>query len=210
MKSKLIITVSLFALLFVVKNSTNAQPWGFVKEKDGIKVYTRAESNSSLKSFKGDVIFRAAPEKVCAMLGNGVNTDWWDKAITNIKVLGFEENSFVEYYLVYTMPWPLTNRDLVAKTRIATDPVSGNHTFTAEPLPNTIPEKTNLVRIRNYRQTWTVQLMGNGNVHVSLEGFIDPGGNIPAWAYNMIVAETPLRALRSLRERVLSAKPASK
>jgi len=203
----------LFSFVFLnlfVAGSPFAQPWNFVKENDGIKIYTRIESNNSLKSFKGEVIFHATMEKVCSLLGNTKNTDWWDKGISNIKELDFEENKFVQYYLIYKMPWPLTSRDLVAETRITTDPVSGDHSFTARPLANTVPEKPNLVRIRNYRQTWIVQPMEKGNVHVTLEGFIDPGGNIPTWVYNMVVAETPLKAIRSLRERALSKKPALK
>jgi hypothetical protein len=184
------------------------QPWSFVKEKDGIKVYTRLEANNSMKSFKGETIFKAPVEKVCSMLGNARNVDWWDKNISDIKVLAFDENKFIQYYLIYNMPWPITNRDLVADTRITSDPLTGERTFTAGPLGNVVPEKPDLVRIKNYHQKWTVQPLDKGNVHVMLEGFIDPGGNVPAWAYNMLVPETPLKAIRSLRERVLSKKPA--
>ena len=142
------------------------------------------------------------------MLGNARNDDWWDKNITDIKVLAYEENKFIQYYLIYNMPWPLTNRDLVAETKIEKNPVNGEWTFIAEPLFNIVPEKDNIVRISKYYQKWTVQPKENGNVHVILEGFINPGGNVPAWAYNMIVPETPYKTIRSLRERVLSNKPA--
>ena len=126
------------------------------------------------------------------MIGNPSNNDWWDKNITDIKVLDFEAGKFIRYYLVYNMPWPLNNRDIVSETKIASDPGSGEMTFTAEPLINTFPEKKGLVRINKYYQKWTVRSLENGNVHLMLEGFIDPAGNIPDWAYNMIVPETPL------------------
>ncbi|MEI6059659.1 MAG: START domain-containing protein [Bacteroidota bacterium] len=187
---------------------TFSQPWNFVKEKDGIKIYTRTEANNSLKSFKGEADFHTSMEKVYSMLGNARNDDWWDKNITDIKVLAYEENKFIQYYLIYNMPWPLTNRDLVAETKIEKNPVNGEWTFIAEPLFNIVPEKDNIVRISKYYQKWTVQPKENGNVHVILEGFINPGGNVPAWAYNMIVPETPYKTIRSLRERVLSNKPA--
>src|SRR5665811_910761 len=90
-----------------------AQPWTFVKENDEIKVYTRLESSSVRKSFKGEVTFQAPIEKVCSMLGTDKNNDWWDKAITDIKVLGYEENKYVRYYLVYNLPWPFKNLSLI-------------------------------------------------------------------------------------------------
>lgn len=186
-----------------------AQPWSFVKEKDGIKVYTRVEPNTSLKSFKGEVTLHAPLERVCSMLGNPNNTDWWDKEIIDIKVLGYDKNIYVQYYLVYKMPWPLTNRDIVAETTITIDPISRVQSFSAKPIENKIPEKQDLVRIKKYQQTWLVQPLEKGFVHISLQGSIDPGGNIPSWFYNMVIAETPMRTIHALRERVLSNKPAN-
>ena len=176
-------------------NSLFAQLWSFVNEAYGIKFYSRLETNSSLKSFKGAVTFHSLMEKVYSMPGNANNTDWWDKAISDLKVLGYEKKKYVQYYLVHNMRWPLTNRDLVAETIITSDPVTGDYYFTANPLPDKVPEKQKLVRIKKYQQTWTVQPLEKGFVLVILEGSIDPGGNIPTWFYNMVVAETPMRAI---------------
>jgi hypothetical protein len=206
LKFSIVCCFSVINIWFI--NASVGQSWHFVKEKEGIRIYTRIEPNNSLKSFKGETVFHASIEKVFSMLGNAKNNDWWDKNISDIKVLACEENKFIQYYLVYNMPWPLSNRDLVADTRIASDPVSGGKTFFAEPLSNVVPEKHGIVRISKYRQKWFIQPMGNGSVQVTLEGFIDPGGNVPSWFYNMVVPETPFKALRSLRERVLSNKPA--
>ena len=181
-----------------------AQSWKFVKEKDGIKIYTRVESNSSWKSFKGEVTFQATMDKVCSMLGNNKNNDWWDKAITDVKVLGYKENKFIQYYMVYNLPWPFTNRDIVTETKVTTDTVSGARIYNARPLPNKVPEKSNLVRIKEYKQTWTVQPVDKGFVHITFEGSINPGGNIPPWLYNMVITETPLKMLHSLREKAIS------
>ena len=183
-----------------------AQSWTLMKEKDGIKVYTRRESNSKMKSFKGEVTFKASLQKVYSMLGNDKNNDWWDKAITDIKVLGFEENKYVQYYLVYTLPWPFKNRDIVTETTIKTDPVSGVRIYTARPLSNKVPEKSNLVRIKEFKQSWTVQPIEKGTIHVILEGSVNPGGNIPVWLYNMVITEAPLKMLSSLREKSMSGK----
>jgi hypothetical protein len=187
-------------------NFSFGQPWHFVKERDEIKIYTRTEPNHAFKSFKGETIFHASMERVCAMLGNTKNNDWWDKDITDVKVIACEKDKFIQYYLVYKMPWPVTNRDLVANTKIVSDPISRERSFTAEPLLNVIPENTDIVRIRRYHQQWIIQPLDNGNVHVILEGFVDPGGNVPAWLYNMIVPDAPFRSIHSLRERVLSNK----
>ncbi len=189
-----------FFILFPA-SEISARPWTFVKEKDGIKVYTRTESNSSWKSFKGEVTFQTTMDKVMSLLGNETNNDWWDKAITDVKVLGYEEDEFIQYYMVYNLPWPFTNRDIVTDTRITTDTVTGVRIYSVKPLPNRVPEKSNLVRIEEYWQIWTIQLMAKDYVHVTFEGSLNPGGNIPPWLYNMVVNEVPLKMLETLREK---------
>jgi hypothetical protein len=203
----------LFVLVFLnlfPASGLLAQPWTLAKESDGIKVYTRFETNSVWKSFKGEVTFKAPIEKVCSMLGNYKNNDWWDKAITDIKVLGYEKNKYVQYYMVYNTPWPFSHRDIVTETTITYDTVSGVRVYSAKPLLNKVPEKSNLVRVKEYKQKWIVQQVDKGYVHVTFEGSINPGGNIPSWLYNMVITETPMKMLHSLREKALSGKLAEK
>jgi len=188
----------------------DAQPWNFIKEKDGIKIYTRTDPHSSLKSYKGETVFKAPMEKVCALLGTAKNLDWWDKGFTKIEVLKHEDQKFIQYYFIYDMPWPVVDRDLAVESRIKMDTASGIYTVSSRPLLKTVPEKPGLVRITKYWQKWTVKPMEKGNLHVTIEGSIDPGGKIPDWVYNMLVTEMPLNTVRSLRNRALSPNPPTK
>jgi len=201
------IPLTLSILFIIIAKDLCAQPWDFIKEKDGIKISTRKELNSSLKSFKGETTFQGNVEKISSLLGNGKNFDWWGNNIRGIKVLAYQENKFIQYYLIYGVPWPLSDRDLVIEAHITADTVTGERTVLAKPLLNVIPETPDFVRIRKYWQKWTVQPMENGYVHVLLEGFVDPGGKIPSWLYNKVITETPLNVMRALRERAISNKP---
>jgi hypothetical protein len=202
MKNYLIV-ISIFQLfLFIDTKDLYSQSWDFIKEKDGIKIYTRKEPNSSLKSFKGETYLHTKMENVTALIGNVKNFEWWDKDITEIKVLLNEKDKHVQYYLIYDVPWPITDRDLVVDAIITTDPVTGTRVVEARPLPNVVPEKPNLIRIKKYWQKWTIIPMEPGIVHVILEGFVDPGGNVPAWLYNMVITETPLKVIRSVQTHV--------
>jgi hypothetical protein len=189
-------------------NDVNGQSWKFAKEKDGIKVYTRDEINSPLKCFRGEITFKAEITKVNLLVGNADNLDWWDQNISDVRIIEFQKDKLIRYYLIYHVPWPLSNRDLVLESKITTNPVTMARTVFSKPLTNLVPETKGLVRIKKYWQKWTVLPMENGFVHVIIEGFVDPNGNVPAWLYNMTVTETPYNVLRTLRERALSDKPA--
>jgi hypothetical protein len=209
MKYYHLLILILNVILCSVIEDVYAQSWDFAKEKDGIKIYTRNELNSSLKSFRGEVTFKASIDKVNLLVGDAKNLDWWDKNISNVRVIDFERNKFIRYYLVYHVPWPLLDRDLALEAQITTNPVTGVRTVFSKPLYNIVPENKNLVRIKKYWQKWTVEPKDKGYVHVVLEGFVDPNGNIPSWLYNMVITETPFNVINALRQRALSAKPAN-
>ena len=200
----------LFFLNQVMVTRLCAQKWNFEKLEDGIMIYTRNEANTSLKSYRGEATFRAPMEKVCSLIGNGKNFDWWGPDITNIRVIAYQPNKYVQYYFVYDLPWPVTDRDLVVDARIKIDTISREFSVVSRPLLKTVPEKPDLVRINRYWQKWTIKPLDKGNIKVTLEGFVDPGGNVPAWIYNMFTTEMPLRTMRLLRERALSPKPINK
>jgi hypothetical protein len=196
-------------ILFLV-NSLNAQPWTFVKEQDGIRIYTRLENKSQLKSYKGEAVIYAPMEKVCSLLGTAKNIDWWGEDFTKIAVLEHEDQKFIQYYFIYNMPWPVTDRDLVVESIIKMDTATHIYTVTSKPLLNKMLENPELVRIHKYRQKWTVQPVSSGKVHVTIEGLVDMGGNVPPWLYNMLITQMPLNTISFLRNRAMSSKPANK
>jgi hypothetical protein len=191
-----------FILTLVCTCGVNGQAWNFAKEKDGIKIYTRKEAGSSLKSFKGVMDLNAPVEQVYNLIGNVKNVDWWDKNLREIRILSFEKEKHSQYYLVYDSPWPVTDRDLCVDATITTDPVTGVRTITAVPLLNVVPEKPECVRITKYWQQWIVEPKPNGLVHIVLEGHVDPGGDVPDWIYNMVITGTPLKVMHGIKERL--------
>ena len=138
--------------LFTGSVDVCGQSWVFVKEKEGIRLYTRKEANNSVKSFKGEAYLHAQIEKVFSLITNVKNFDLWDEDITEMKVLLNEKDKHVQYYLVYDVSWPVTDRDLVVDALITTDSVTGIRVMEAKPLLNVIPEKSDLVRIKKYWQ----------------------------------------------------------
>jgi hypothetical protein len=199
--------VSVLIFLFVLTGTLNAQSWDFVREKDGIRLYTRSEPNSPIKSYRGEVVFQASADRICNLLGNADQRGWWAGTFSEVRVLAEEKGKFVRYYVVCPLPILLSDRDIVIETREMTDPSSGNRIFQTRTLNSLVPESPDRVRITNYFQTWTVEPSSQGRVRVSLEGSIDPGGNIPAWLTNQVMTNTPVRIINNLREWVMSGKP---
>ncbi|MFZ4523146.1 MAG: START domain-containing protein [Bacteroidales bacterium] len=188
--------------LLLLSTSLKAQSWNFIKEKDGIKIFTRKEAGKSLKAYKGVADVNAPAEKVFAMIENVNNTDWWDKNFNHIKVLRYEKNKRAQYYLIYDLPWPVNDRDLCVDVTVTVDPVSGVRRVIAGPLPGLVPENPDLIRIKEYHQTWTVKPTGKSCCNVVLEGYVDPAGTIPDWLTNMLIVDSPINVITGVKERM--------
>jgi hypothetical protein len=193
-----------FMLLFslMLSCSMTAQSWNFIKEKDGIKIYTRKDTGMYLKSYRGVTDINAPAENIFALIEDVNNTTWWDKNLTQIKVLLYEKYKRAQYYLVYDSPWPVTDRDLCVDVTVTIDPVTGERKIAAVPITGVIPERNDMVRIKNYRQTWTVIPVDKEMTHVVLEGFFDPAGSIPDWISNMLIIDSPIKTISGVKERM--------
>lgn len=192
----------LFFFIQVLFSSLFAQSWDFVKEQDGIKVYTRQEIGKPLKTYRGTATIKAPAEKVFALIEDVYHTEWWEANLSEIKVLAYEKNIMARYYLVYDSPWPVSDRDLCVDVAVTIDPIKKVYQVTAVPLTGVIPENRDRVRIRDYRQAWTVSSAGPNSSDVVVEGYADPVGNIPTWISNILITETPVNAIRGARRRL--------
>lgn len=194
--------IGLFFLIQAPVGPLAAQSWNFVKEQDGIKIYTRQEANKPLKAYKGVVDIQAPAEKIFTMIEDVHHTEWWDPNLSEIKVLAYEKNKMAQYYLVFDSPWPVSNRDLYVDVTVTIDRVKSIFTVAAVAIARPMPEHGEMVRIRNYRQTWTISSTGKDSAQVVLEGYVDPAGNIPVWISNMIIIQSPLNAILGVKQRM--------
>jgi hypothetical protein len=194
--------IPVMLLSCVLPGSLAAQSWNFIKEQDGIKIYTRQEAGKSLRAFKGTTVINAPAEKVFTLIEDVNHTEWWDKNLTQIKVLAYEKNKRARYYLVYDTPWPVANRDLCAEVTVRMDPVKQIYSVSAASLNGVIPEQKDLVRIRDYRQTWTISSAGENLSNVVLEGYLDPVGNIPVWISNLLIIQSPVNSILGVRQQI--------
>ena len=196
---------SLFAILYstlLFSFSIVAQSWEFAKEKDGIKLYTKKVPGKSIKSYKGIAIIHAPAEKIFALLEDVNHTEWWDKNVSQMEVLLYEKNKRAQYHMVYDLSWPVTDRDLCVEAISTTDPANGVFKITANPLPGLVPEKKDMIRIKDYHQTWTVKSLNNGSTYVELEGYADPSGSIPDWLANMLIVDSPFKVISNVKQRM--------
>jgi hypothetical protein len=178
------------------------QTWTYIKEKDGVKLYTRQEVSKGLKLFKGVADISVSADKVFAMLEDVNHTEWWTKDVSQIKVLHYEKDKLAQCYLVYNVPWPFKDRDLCVNVTATINRLTGERKLTSVPLIGILPEQESLVRIKDYKEEWTVRPIDNHKSHIELEFYVNPGSNLPNWLLNMVLGEAPINVIRAVKNYI--------
>ncbi|MGH7901708.1 MAG: START domain-containing protein [Thermodesulfobacteriota bacterium] len=197
-------TIMLFSTLFSLAFAS-AEDWELIKDKDGIKVYTRTIADSKIKEFKGVTTIRAPLDSILGVLND---TDACPKWVHNCKdPLKLRDVSFNEGYIyqVINFPFPVKDRDLILHSKMKHDPVTKVVTIQLTSKPDYISETKN-VRIKKSRGSYFISPLSDFTYEVTWQHHTEPGGSIPKWLVNKLIVDTPFNTLRNLRSIVQEEK----
>lgn len=183
-----------------------AAGWHLVSDKNGIKVYRQEDGTARIKTFRGVTRFPIAnPAALEALLNDYPAIPRWMHFISSGTELG--RKSYLDRTLRFTteLPWPLSDRDVVAKmTVLQSDATHAHIGAVADPSALRNPD---YVRIPVLDGRLDFQFFPETKeVEATYEIVMDPGGYIPAWAANIVLKDTPYFTLLKLRRIVAEPK----
>jgi hypothetical protein len=182
--------------------------WKLKAESGGIKIFMAPVAASRVKALKVECSFNATPAQLVAViLDLDACSEWVYRSKSNI-LLKRISPSELYYYSEVDIPWPANNRDFIAHLIVRQDKKSKVVTVDAPCVPDLVPEKKDIVRIRQASGRWTITPVNKTQVKIEYVLVVDPGGSIPAWIVNMFAAKGPMESFKKLRLQL--QKPAYK
>lgn len=172
--------------------------WQLKNEKDGIKVYSSAVSDSKFKAIKVECELHATTSQVVeVLLDIKACPDWVDhtKSCTLIKQVSPSE---LYYYSEINIPWPAQNRDFVAHLVVHQNPETKVVTVDGPAVSGFVPNKNGIVRVHSSKGLWIITPLKKELVKVVYTLQVDPGGNIPAWLVNLLATQGPMKSFEGL------------
>ncbi len=123
----------------------------------------------------------------------------WYFATLEVKFLRKVSDREYIYYMVHDAPIGTPDRDVILRTVI--EPMTDRKPYVfmrVTALPNYSPPRPPYVRMvaENYTVKWTP--IDANTTLVESEGFINPGGNAPAWTVNFIQSKGPYANMMGL------------
>ncbi|MGH1440102.1 MAG: START domain-containing protein [Cellvibrionaceae bacterium] len=186
-----------------VDDSWRSYSWKEKKDKDGIKIYTSKVADSKFDAVYGSMLVQASVNSLVALVKDTDSCSQWADLCKESRVE--KKNSEVEYF-VYTyndVPFPVTDRDVIAKVNWSQDPDTLAVIMTAEPTPDMLKE-TNAVRIIEADSRWYFTPQADGSTKVETFAHINPNGPTPAWLINMLLVSSPFKTMQGMKKMMES------
>ena len=103
------------------------------------------------------------------------------------------------YYMRFNAPLNLPDRDAVFHAVIEPySPKRGYWQATVKAAPDYLPAKPGLVRVVAQDLYARVTPIGKNQIKFETEGYVDPGGSVPAWTINFVQQRVPYLIMVSL------------
>jgi len=136
------------ALMMLGTSLPYESEWTLKRTDDGMTVYTRDREGSDIKQVKLVMKVDADIEKINEVLIDASRQTEWVFKCTEAKDLGGQIETGWYYYSRIALPWPMDDRDLVAKVVGASD--HGYYTSKSIAAPNHHPLVEDCVRITDF------------------------------------------------------------
>jgi hypothetical protein len=160
--------------------------------KRSIRTWIKQEDQKRYRSFKVEATLEGSMEAYARIMLDFDSYHKWYWEVLESRLL--KKVSATEYYLYFRhrTPHGIPGRDAVLHAVI--EPQTRSHNFivmTVKAEPGFVPEKSGLVRMAAEDMTVRFTPLPGNRVKVEAEGYVDPGGNIPAWANNYVQRAAP-------------------
>lgn len=190
----------LIVLVCMSSLSFSQETWQLIKDEDGIKVYTRRQDNEKFKEVRADFELNASEDQLIGMLQDISHHKDWSYGTKRTFLVSKKSNDTLVYYSEVSLPWPLSNRDLVIELSVKKDTVNKTLLIQAKSIPGILPVNPGLVRVPFSLALWNVNVLPNKSLKIQYIFRTDPGGALPAWLVNFAASVGPYNSFHKLKE----------
>ena len=193
-----------FVFLFSIQAGAN---WKLVINKNGIKVYTRPVVGSDLDEFKGITVVNASIDVIGEVLKDvPAQPEWMGDCIV-ARVVKRLAGDDVIVYNVTNAPWPVSDRDVIVKSKTVLEYKSGRVIIymKAVKIP-LVPIRKDRIRMTELTGNWILHYISRNKTSVLYQVRTNPAGSIPAVIANLTSKNIPFKTLTGMKKIVKKKK----
>lgn len=181
----------------------DSSKWVLVTDRDDIQVYRQDDDSSRLKTFRGVGVVPVTDfNAIGALMDDYDAVASFMHMVSEIRDLHRASPYQRDVYVTTRLPWPVKDRDAPLRVTFYQEPGSYDLVMPFSLNPLVFPEQPDYVRMPQMEGYYRFEPLSPGEVKVTIEVILDPGGAVPAWLANIILRDIPYFSLRRLRRVV--------
>lgn len=174
--------------------------WELKSKDERLELYTRKPDGSRLVEVRIRMNLKASPQDLLAVLDDLETYPQWVYRCSSARRVNATKGYY--YQSIVDLPFPFSDRDVVAQVQQRTDSRTGKTTRTVRAAPNVIPGEKGMERIETYEAVWEIQSISDTHILIDYRCFTDTGGALPSWIVNEVATSGPVKSMRRLAELV--------
>ncbi len=188
---------------------SKAGAWELVANENGVTVYSRPIKDSDLLEYQAITVINQRMDAICEVFSDLEAFPKWmpncDR-ISMVKNIDYDndkdlKNNYKIMYIITDMPFPLSDRDILAKTIIDVDESSGNLVIDIVGVKELlVPVKQDVVRMTDLKARYIVEYIEEEKTRLYYILSSDPAGSVPHFVVNLAAYKNPMDTLIKLRE----------
>lgn len=188
------------ALLCALPAQAREDGWKLAVDRPDVQVWKRRVADSPFVEFRAETLVRSSLAALVNLFYDLDAAPLWLDHTRRVAALQRDDENHEYVLLIETdMPWPLSDRDAVIKGRWWQEPDTLAVFMRANSIDGIYPPNPEYVR-NIVRSDWTFIPQADGLVKIVMGGHVDPRGNLPIWAVNMLIQESPMVTLDNLKK----------
>ncbi|GLR18407.1 START domain-containing protein [Portibacter lacus] len=174
-----------------------AQEWNFVKEENGVKLYSRSIDGFEFKEVKAILNLNIDMNKAKEFLLNPNNIEKWMSGC-KMSIVKKSEGNKKEYYSIFDAPWPVSDRDDYGEMILAEDaPHKLRIDFRS--LPHATPKVSSMVRVPYSKGHIVIRNNKDGSKELVYQFLVDRGGTLPNYIKEYLENSSPVKTVHQLK-----------
>lgn len=196
------IGIAVLCLFLISATHAIYSEWRLHTTHKGMQIFTRPNANSGIKEVRVKMTMKGTTDDLLDVFDHVPGYTKWVYKSYNAKLLKRVSKDEFYYYIAFDLPFPASDRDVVVHSMKWIDAKTGSIHTKSVSAPDYMPEKSGMVRIRDFQSTWKINPAGEGIMSIDYIAVTDPAGSIPAWIVNMGVTTGPIHTMTELEKCV--------
>ena len=191
-------TLTILALISLLIPSFElcAQNWEMKKNENGIAVYTAA-TKSGYKIFKASMKYKTTHDALIKLVKDTATAPRWMYKCSQLEILKYPSHYTWITRTSIEMPWPIDDRDIVAKLSLVKIP--NGYEVKIKSIPKFIRIHDDYVRLNMAEGFWRFQNIKNGEIKITYQFLSEPEG-LPSWIVNLFIVDAPFDTLKNMKK----------